>query len=604
MLSIFANKLGALPSDLQAIAFENAPYLAYITDADAKYIAGTRLYKDFLQSFAINKACGLDFVFLEQLDLVVNLRALVAKLEINQDSSFTFSLECEESIKNVKSFLSNSSLISYSNDSLLKLNNKLEFEVKVSCLSFDRKKYFIFYLNIAPAGKASKTIIEQQLKLPAPQDEPLMSKEEVSDNNFALSSSALDKKLEVKIAESQKMQAVGQLAGGIAHDFNNVLTAILMSADILLNNHRRSDPSFPDLVNIKQNAGRAAALVRQLLAFSRRQTLRPQLVNLTDILSDWQLMLSRYVGSEISLKLEYAQDLWPIFADIDEFGRVIVNLAVNAADAMPQGGEIRISTRNYQAREILALPYKELHPIDYIELEISDTGTGIDAEIMERIFEPFFTTKPVGEGTGLGLSMVYGIVKQTGGNIYCESVKGKGTRFRIFLPAAHDKDISNDKVAANSDQSKEESDICVSKLEPAGASNLKVVTDVSGSARILLVEDEEIVRKGSARILAARGYEILEASSGLEALKILEEQDWKVDLIISDVVMPDMDGPSLLKNLIARSISIPFLFVSGYAEEAFAKHLPENASFSFLAKPFSLKQLASTVKELLLTAAK
>ena len=242
------------------------------------------------------------------------------------------------------------------------------------------------------------------------------------------------KALEIKMAQGQKMQAVGQLAGGIAHDFNNVLTAIIMASDLLLTNHRPSDPSFPDIMNIKQNANRAASLVRQLLAFSRKQTLRPEVLNLTDVLADLRMLLSRLVGNDIKLKVDHGRDLWPVRADIGQFEQVVVNLAVNARDAMPNGGELTIRTRNVTADECKQFAYRELVPADYAVVEIEDTGTGIAPELIEKIFEPFFTTKEVGKGTGLGLSMVYGIIKQTGGFIYCDSEVGKGTIFHIFLP--------------------------------------------------------------------------------------------------------------------------------------------------------------------------
>src|SRR5690606_2935113 len=214
---------------------------------------------------------------------------------------------------------------------------------------------------------------------------------------------------------------VGQLAGGIANDFNNVITAIIMASDLLLANHRPSDPSFPDIMNIKQNANRAASLVRQLLAFSRKQTLRPEVLNLTDVLADLRMLLSRLVGNEIKLSVEHGRDIWPVKADIGQFEKVIVNLTVNARDAMPGGGALAVRTRNVLTSETSAFGYRELPAADYVVVEVEDNGTGIPPEVLEKIFEPFFTTKEVGKGTGLGLSMVYGIVKQTGGFIFCTS---------------------------------------------------------------------------------------------------------------------------------------------------------------------------------------
>ncbi len=396
------------------------------------------------------------------------------------------------------------------------------------------------------------------------------------------------KALEAQMAQSQKMQAVGQLAGGIAHDFNNVLTAIIMASDLLLTNHRPSDPSFPDIMNIKQNANRAASLVRQLLAFSRRQTLRPEVLNLTDVLADLRMLLARLVGNDISLKVEHGRDLWPVKVDIGQFEQVVVNLAVNARDAMPDGGALTVKTRNITAAECAAFPYRELIAADYVAVEVQDTGTGIDPETIKKIFEPFFTTKEVGKGTGLGLSMVYGIVKQTGGFIFCDSEVGEGTVFRIFLPRYIPTEAEKAASEANGGE------------DGQGRSKAKEESrDLSGSARVLLVEDEDAVRMGSVRALSSRGYEVHEASSGTEALEVFHQLEGKVDLVVSDVVMPEMDGPTLLGELRKEQPDIKFIFVSGYAEDAFARNLPEDAQFGFLPKPFSLKQLATVVKEML-----
>jgi len=388
------------------------------------------------------------------------------------------------------------------------------------------------------------------------------------------------KALEAQMAQSQKMQAVGQLAGGIAHDFNNVLTAIIMASDLLLANHRPSDPSFPDIMNIKQNANRAASLVRQLLAFSRRQTLRPEVLALTDVLADLRMLLSRLVGNSIHLQIEHGRDLWPVKADLGQFEQVIVNLAVNARDAMPEGGDLTVRTRNITTEDCAAFGYRGFHAGEYVMIEVEDSGTGIEPEVLEKIFEPFFTTKEVGKGTGLGLSMVYGIVKQTGGFIYADSEVGEGTTFRIFLPRH---------IPAETEK----------PVEKAGEPEVEKKRDLSGTATVLLVEDEDAVRMGGVRALTSRGYTVHEASSGVEALDIMEELDGKVDIVVSDVVMPEMDGPTLLTELRKTHPDIKFIFVSGYAEDAFAKNLPEDAKFGFLPKPFSLKQLATTVKEML-----
>ncbi|MHA6644594.1 cell cycle histidine kinase CckA [Mesorhizobium sp. A623] len=397
------------------------------------------------------------------------------------------------------------------------------------------------------------------------------------------------KALEGQMAQSQKMQAVGQLAGGIAHDFNNVLTAIIMASDLLLTNHRPSDPSFPDIMNIKQNANRAASLVRQLLAFSRKQTLRPEVLNLTDVLADLRMLLARLVGNGIKLKVDHGRDLWPVKVDLGQFEQVIVNLTVNARDAMPDGGELTVRTRNVEAAECGAFGYRELAPADYVLVETEDTGSGIAPDVLKKIFEPFFTTKEVGKGTGLGLSMVYGIIKQTGGFIYCDSEIGKGTVFRIFLPRHIAEAVKAPTTGA-----------LPAGHEPAPAPKAPdAAKDLSGSATVLLVEDEDAVRMGGMRALTSRGYTVHEASSGVEALEVFAELGGKVDIVVSDVVMPEMDGPTLLVELRKLQPDIKFVFVSGYAEDAFAKNLPADAQFGFLPKPFSLKQLATVVKDVL-----
>ncbi|WP_295853025.1 cell cycle histidine kinase CckA [Tardiphaga sp.] len=391
--------------------------------------------------------------------------------------------------------------------------------------------------------------------------------------------------LENQINQSQKMDMVGQLAGGIAHDFNNVLSAIMMANDFLLNAHKPTDPSFQDIMQIKQNATRAATLVRQLLAFSRRQTLRPQVLHLGDALSDLTMLLRRLIGEKVKLDLVHGRDLWPVKVDVSQFEQVIVNLAVNARDAMADGGTLTVRTVNVPALETERMSYKGMPPADYVRIDVTDTGTGIPADIVEKIFEPFFSTKEVGKGTGLGLSTVYGIVKQTGGFIYVDSEANKGTSFRIFLPRHHqEKEVAVDPALA----------IAAAREAAAEA---KPRTDLTGQGTILLVEDEEGLRSLNARGLRSRGYTVVEASNGLEAMEVLEEREGAVDLVVSDVVMPEMDGPTLLKEMRARNPDLKIIFVSGYAEEAFEKSLPENEQFAFLAKPFALSALIAKVKE-------
>ena len=390
------------------------------------------------------------------------------------------------------------------------------------------------------------------------------------------------KTLEDKMAQGQKLQAIGQLAGGIAHDFNNVLTAIIMSCDLLLASHRSSDPAHADLINIKNNANRAASLVQQLLAFSRRQTLRPEVVDLTELLSDVRNLLTPLLGSNIHLKFNHGRDLWSVKVDQASFQRVLMNLVINARDAMPKGGNITITTTNLAKQKAADLGFEGLIADDYVELDVEDNGTGIPKAVQEKMFEPFFTTKEVGKGTGLGLSMVYGIVKQTGGFIYCESEEGKGTKFRIFLPRFIADPVKNEQKA----------------VEPVKSLSEKNA-DLSGNATVLLVEDEAAVRMGGVRALQSRGYKVLEAENGIEALDIIAEHNGAVDLVVSDVVMPEMDGPTLLGEMRKKYPDIKFVFVSGYAKDAFAKNLPPDAVFGFLSKPFTLKQLAMKVKEML-----
>lgn len=409
-----------------------------------------------------------------------------------------------------------------------------------------------------------------------------LSPAEQSDANACATVFALDtteqRTLQESFAQSQKMQAIGQLAGGVAHDFNNVLTAIIGFSDLLLSRHRPTDPSFQDIMQIKQNANRAAGLVRQLLAFSRRQTLRPQTLQLSDVLSDLQLLLRRLVGETFEIGLKHGRDLWLVKADINQFEQVIVNLVVNARDAMAgkDNGTITLTTKNVTAAECANFDEPGFVPADYVSIEVADNGSGIPDDVKEKIFEPFFTTKEVGKGTGLGLSMVYGIIKQTGGYIACDTEIGKGTTFRIYLPRH---------IPQPDELPKKE--------------EVKTGTaDATGTGTILLVEDEEAVRAFGARALASRGYTVLEACNGYDALDVVEEHgDKPIDLIVSDVVMPEMDGPTMFGELRKQGLKAKIIFVSGYAEDAFAKNLPEGEDFGFLPKPFTLKQLIETVKE-------
>ncbi len=388
------------------------------------------------------------------------------------------------------------------------------------------------------------------------------------------------KKLEVQFTQSQKMQAVGQLAGGIAHDFNNLLTAMIGFCDLLLLRHRAGDQSFADIMQIKQNANRAANLVRQLLAFSRQQTLQPRVLNVTDVLAELSHLLRRLIGENIELQMVHGRDLFPVKVDHGQLEQVIINLAVNARDAMPEGGKLTIRTRNVTVATPVSRGAETMPPGDYVLIEVADTGTGIAPQIIDRIFDPFFSTKEVGSGTGLGLSTVYGIVKQTGGFVFVDSKLGEGSAFGIYLPR-HAASAAGDvaRVATGAD----------------GAGG----RDLTGIGTVLLVEDEDAVRLFSARALRNKGYNVLEARSGEAALEIIEQNLDSIDLLITDVVMPRMDGPTLIREVRARRPDIKVIFISGYTEDAFRKRLDEGDDIHFLPKPFSLKQLAGKVKEVM-----
>ncbi len=384
------------------------------------------------------------------------------------------------------------------------------------------------------------------------------------------------KALELKFAHSHKMEAVGQLAGGVAHDFNNVLTAIIGFSDLLLQTHRPTDPAYRDIMNIKSSANRAAGLVRQLLAYSRRQTLQAEVLELGELLTDLSALLNKALGERVTLKILPGRDLWHVKADKTQFEHVIINLAVNAKDAMPDGGCLTIRTRNVSERESLKLANLGITAGEYLLVEVEDTGIGIPPDVIGRIFEPFFTTKEVGKGTGLGLSTVYGIVKQTGGYIFVDSEVGRGTTFRVYLPRY---------IVENEEELPQR----VKKSEPT--------RDLTGTGRVLLVEDEDVVRNFAVRALSRQGYEVLEAGTGMEALEVMRRENHRVDIVVSDVIMPEMDGPTLLKELRKTNPGLKFIFVSGYPDDAFKKSLDDDQEYAFLPKPFTLPQLAAKVKE-------
>ena len=381
------------------------------------------------------------------------------------------------------------------------------------------------------------------------------------------------KTLEAKFVQSQKMQAIGQLAGGIAHDFNNLLTAISGHCDLLLLRHDPGDPEFGDLNQINENANRAAALVSQLLAFSRKQTLRPEVLDLRDTLSDLTHLLNRLVGEKVTLTLSHDPVLRPIRADKRQLEQVFMNLVVNARDAMPDGGEIRIQTEAVSLDMPLKRDRATVPPGEYVLVKFSDEGTGIEAGKQQKIFEPFYTTKRTGEGTGLGLSTAYGIVKQSGGFIFVDSAHGQGTMFTLFFP-------SHDRVAETTQKTEKVS-------RPSTYSH--------DGGVVLLVEDEAPVRAFATRALRLKGYTVVEAESAEEALEILENRELAVDIFVTDVVMPGMDGPSWVREALKSRPDVRVVFMSGYAEGAFGDAMPETPNSVFLPKPFSLVQLTETV---------
>jgi two-component system, cell cycle sensor histidine kinase and response regulator CckA len=370
------------------------------------------------------------------------------------------------------------------------------------------------------------------------------------------------------------MQAVGQLAGGVAHDFNNILTAIIGHCDLMLMRHTPGDSDYDDIQQIKSNSNRAAGLTRQLLAFSRQQTLRPQVLQLTDVVAEVSHLLKRLLGETVKLVVKHGRNLGSVRADPGQLEQVIVNLAVNARDAMAAtgGGTLTIQTYAVRADQVAELGSDILPIADYSAISVTDTGCGIAPSVLGKIFEPFFTTKEVGKGTGLGLSTVYGIVKQSGGFIFADSKVGEGTRFVIYLP--------------------------VHRSEPevgkAGVTAKVKEAELWGTGTVLLVEDEPMVRAVAERALTRHGYTVLTATNGEEALDILGKGE-EIALLISDVVMPAMDGPTMVREARKSRPDLPILFMSGYAEEQLRKSIDLD-NVAFLPKPFSVQELAEAAR--------
>lgn len=380
------------------------------------------------------------------------------------------------------------------------------------------------------------------------------------------------KSLEAQFVQSQKMQAIGQLAGGVAHDFNNLLTAISGHCDLLLLRHDQGDTDYADLMQINQNANRAAALVSQLLAYSRKQTLRPEVVDLRDTLSDLTHLLNRLVGEKVTLSLRHDPMLSAIRADKRQLEQVLMNLVVNARDALPNGGDIQIITENLILTEPMQRDRAVVAPGRYVSVKVIDEGVGIPADKLQKVFEPFYTTKRTGEGTGLGLSTAYGIIKQTGGFIFADSNVGEGTCFLLLLPA----------------HMVEEKEVPL----PVEISNAQTVTE----GVVLLVEDEAPVRAFASRALQMRGLTVLEAESAEDALELLADESLKVDVFVTDVVMPGLDGPSWVQQALKKRPGVNVVFVSGYAEETFGDTQARIPNSVFLPKPFSLTELTEVVQ--------
>ncbi|KLT23332.1 membrane associated signal transduction histidine kinase and receiver domain [Wolbachia endosymbiont of Armadillidium vulgare str. wVulC] len=396
------------------------------------------------------------------------------------------------------------------------------------------------------------------------------------------------KKLEIKLEHYQKVQAIGQLAGSIAHDFNNILTGIIGFCDLLLLQHSASDPSFGDIIQIQQNAKRGSNLVRQLLAFSRRQTLQPKIIDVNSTIANLYEMIKRLIGENIKFNIYYGRDLGAVRADQGQLEQVILNLAVNASAAMEKGGELTILTFNKKIDSLnstsqdMFSPDKEtIEHGNYVVIEVIDTGCGITSDTIGKVFDPFFSTKDITSGTGLGLSTVYGIIKQTEGYIYVASKVNHGTKFSIFLPMIY---ISDENLRESDSEEIER----------------PVISEIKGNGIILLIEDEGSVREPIARALKRKGFDVIEASMGSKALEIISKKSQHIDLIITDVIMPEVSGPEIVKEALIHRPNINVIFISGYAEDAFLKSDDINIEdFHFLPKPFTLNELGNKVQNVL-----
>ncbi len=409
---------------------------------------------------------------------------------------------------------------------------------------------------------------------------------------LSISDSTEEKRLRRQVAQATKMQAVGQLAGGVAHDFNNVLTAIIGYCDLMLLRHTPGDSDYDDIQQIKANSNRAASLTRQLLAFSRQQTLRPVVLQLPDVVSEVSQLLKRLMGDKVEFSVRHDRELGPVRADPQQLEQVIINLAVNARDAMQASaikagkpdwkGRLTLATRRVSARDVRKMGIDIMPADDYTVLIVQDTGGGIPDEHLTKIFEPFFTTKELGKGTGLGLSTVYGIVKQSNGFIFADNVHGPdgtamGARFTVYIPV-HKGELPAVMRQDDQDEAK--------------------ASDWSGGGKLLLVEDEDMVRAVAERALVRAGYSVVTAADGEEGLAQIANGDVEFDLIVSDVVMPAMDGPAMARAIRRVKPKLPILFMSGYAEEQLRNDI-DIENMHFIPKPFSVQQINAKVAEVL-----
>ncbi|HEX5855033.1 MAG TPA: ATP-binding protein, partial [Thermoanaerobaculia bacterium] len=380
--------------------------------------------------------------------------------------------------------------------------------------------------------------------------------------------------LEEQLRQSQKMEAVGRLAGGIAHDFNNLLTVIGGYGELLLNAVPRGDPNREPLEEIVAAGERAASLTRQLLAFSRKQILMPELLDLNSIVAGMDKMLRRLIGEDVDFVTRLDTSAGRVRADPGQLEQVIMNLAVNARDAMPRGGKLTIETANADLDEVYARRHAPVATGPYVMLAVSDTGVGMDAETQARIFEPFFTTKEKGKGTGLGLSTVFGIVNQSGGNVWVYSEPGKGTTFKIYLPRVEEAPMPHE--------------------TPSG-----LYSSVQGTETILVVEDEVSIRTLARKVLESVGYRVVEAKSGPEALELVRRSGDPIHLLLTDLVMPEMAGTELASRLLESRPELRILYMSGYSDDAVVRHGLLDHRHHFLPKPFTPQVLLRKVREVL-----